>query len=316
MPKSWILIVISSSILLLAACAPAAVPTTPLLPAQEQTQPPATEPTFPPIPEQVTPLPTIGIIIDQEEADMIFEKVRPLIAEQMGVTPEAIKLIEMTPVEWPDGCLGLASPDEMCLQVITPGYRLLIEVNDSTLEVRTDQKGNQVRVNRGTVLPDVRVSEKEVPARCQQEGMKTLVDFTDGYCFAYPDDFIADSRGLAAVYAQTENSANPEAVVARLDVFSSPAAPDATLQKLVSEFRKQFEGLNPPVNLRQTQITLNGQPAEVMEPVPGRLSSRMVFALHNGFFYQLIFFPIDEPSVESDLNRLYEAVISTFTFIP
>jgi len=46
------------------------------------------------------------------------------------------------------------------------------------------------------------------------------------------------------------------------------------------------------------------------------LSSRMVFALYNGMFYQLIFFPIDEPTAAPDLTRLYEAVISTFTFIP
>jgi len=42
----------------------------------------------------------------------------------------------------------------------------------------------------------------------------------------------------------------------------------------------------------------------------------MVFALHNARFYQLIFFPLDESSVESDFNRLYEVVISTFTFLP
>ncbi|GIV65672.1 MAG: hypothetical protein KatS3mg047_0065 [Bellilinea sp.] len=316
MVKRWLRMMICATVLWIPACAPAATPVTPFPVTQEQSQPSLDKPPSPPVDEQITPLPTTGILIPQEEADMIFEKVRSTIAEQLGVAPEAINLIEMSPIEWPDGCLGLASPDEMCIQVITPGYRLLVEVNDNTLEVRTDQNGNQVRVNRGTMLPDVRESEREVPARCNTEGMTPFVDFTDGYCFAYPSDFIRDDRGLAAVYAQPKNPANPEEVVARLDVFSSPAISDTTLEQLVSEFRKQFEGPNSPVTLLQTQITLDGQPAEVLEPVPGRLSSRMVFALHNGWFYQLIFFPIDEPAVEADLNRLYEAVISTFTFIP
>ncbi|MFN7035292.1 MAG: hypothetical protein ACK4SN_02910 [Bellilinea sp.] len=316
MLKRWFFITICSSLLLITACVPSVTPAAPLPTAQEQTQPPMNKP--PPLPtdQQITPLPTIGIIIPQEEADMIFEKVRLMIAEQIRTAPETLSLIEMSPVEWPDGCLGLASPDEMCLQVITPGYRLFIEVNGAILEVRTDQNGNQVRINRETMLPDVRESERDVPARCKQDGMKTFVDFTDGYCFAYPADFVADTRGLAAVYAQPENPADSEAVVARLDVFSSPAVSEAILEKLVSEFRKSFEGPNSPANLSQTQITLDGQPAEVLEPIPGRLSSRMVFALHNGMFYQLIFSPIDEPAVASDLERLYEAVISTFTFIP
>lgn len=316
MSKRWFISVVVGCLLLISACAPSEILPEQGAATQEARQTPNIDHTLSPVPEQTTPLPTIGIIIPQEEADMIFEKVRTMIAEQIRVSEKEIKLIEISPVEWPDGCLGLASPDEMCLQVITPGYRLLIEVNGNILEVRTDQNGNQVRVNQGTMLPDVRESEKEIPARCRQEGMNSYVDFTDGFCFAYPSDFTPDPAGLAAVTARPKNPSNPEEVLARLDIFSGPAVSDATLEKLVSEFRKQFEGPNSPVTLRQTQIMLAGEAAEVLEPVPGRLSSRIVFVLHNGFFYQLIFFPIDEPSVESDLNRLYEAVTSTFTFIP
>lgn len=311
-----ILPILLGGLSLLAACAPVdSLPEQPPL-TSETNQPPAAEIIPLPTEEEIFPSPTIGIIITQEEVNMIFEKVRPLIAEQLQVSPDEIRLLEIASVEWPDGCLGLASPDEMCIQVITPGYRLLIGINDKTHEVRTDQNGNTVRINM-ELLPRFPYGvDIKLPARCQQEGMKSYVDLINAYCFAYPNDFITDPRGLAAISAQPENPANPEEVPVRLDIFSSPATAEATLDQLVSDFRKQFEGSQSPISLRQTPITLDGQPAQVLEPVPGRLSSRMVFALYNGRFYQMIFFPVDEPSVETDLNRLYEAVISTFTFLP
>lgn len=311
-----ILTVLFSGLILLAACAPVdPLPEQPV-PTTEPIQLPVVEITPLPTGEEILPLPTISITIPQGEVDMVIEKVRPLIAEQLQVLADEIRLLEIAPVEWPDGCLGLASPDEMCIQVITPGYRLLIEVNGKTHEVRTDQNGNNVRINRELNLQNPREVDIKLPPGCQQEGMKTYVDLINAYCFAYPADFIADSRGLAAISAQPENPANPEEVLVRLDIFSGPATAEVTLDQLVSDFRKQFEGPQSPVSLRQTQIRLDGQPAQVLEPVPGRLSSRMVFALHNGRFYQMIFFPVDEPRVEADLNRLYEAVVSTFTFLP
>lgn len=312
----WILPILLGGLILLAACSPIDPLPEQSTPTSERVQLPAAEITPLPTTEEILPLPTMGILIPQEEADMIFEKVRPLIAEQLRVLPDEIRLLEIAPVEWPDGCLGLASPDEMCLQVITPGYRLLIEVNGQTHEVRTDQNGNTVRINRELTTLFPREVDIKLPARCQQEGMKTYVDWMNAYCFAYPDDFITDPRGLAAITAQPKNPAAAEEVVARLDIFSGPATAEVTLDQLVSDFRKQFEGPQSPVGLRQTQITLDDEPAQVLEPIPGRLSSRMVFALHNARFYQLIFFPLDEISVKADLNRLYEAVISTFTFLP
>lgn len=49
--------------------------------------------------------------------------------------------------EWPDSCLGLATDDEACLDVVTPGYR--IRLGDG-LAYRADQKGN-VRQERDDV---------------------------------------------------------------------------------------------------------------------------------------------------------------------
>lgn len=36
-------------------------------------------------------------------------------------------LVSVTPMEWPDACMGLAQPGEACAQVVTPGYIVVIE---------------------------------------------------------------------------------------------------------------------------------------------------------------------------------------------
>jgi hypothetical protein len=47
--------------------------------------------------------------------------------------------------EFSDGCLGLAAEDEMCTQVITPGYRVTLNVDGQEVVYRTDTSGNTIR---------------------------------------------------------------------------------------------------------------------------------------------------------------------------
>lgn len=68
------------------------------------------------------------------------------LAKQLNVDPQAITVISVEEVEWPDGCLGLSKPDQMCTQVIVPGYRVILEVNGTQYEVRTSLNGRQVAI--------------------------------------------------------------------------------------------------------------------------------------------------------------------------
>ena len=53
-----------------------------------------------------------------------------------GATTESVER-----TEWPDSCLGLARLDEVCAQVITPGYRIVVRINGKQLEYHTDLNG-------------------------------------------------------------------------------------------------------------------------------------------------------------------------------
>jgi hypothetical protein len=68
-----------------------------------------------------------------------------LVAEDMGVDPTMIEVSTMAPVIWPDSCLLVPDPDEGCLEVETSGWRVVLEIYGETIEVHTDEFGEDVR---------------------------------------------------------------------------------------------------------------------------------------------------------------------------
>lgn len=69
------------------------------------------------------------------------------LAARLGVEPETIAVISSEPTEWPDSCLGVEKPDVLCAQVITPGYKVLLEHNGAQYEYHTDTTGNAIAAN-------------------------------------------------------------------------------------------------------------------------------------------------------------------------
>ena len=74
-----------------------------------------------------------------------FEAVREVLAQQLGLDPLAIQLVETVSVDWPDTCLGLPTADESCAQVVTPGFRVVVETGGTSYEFRTNRDGSLVR---------------------------------------------------------------------------------------------------------------------------------------------------------------------------
>jgi hypothetical protein len=51
---------------------------------------------------------------------------------------QAIAIVSVEPVDWPDACLGLPGPDEACAQVITPGLRVILSAAGRAYEYHTN----------------------------------------------------------------------------------------------------------------------------------------------------------------------------------
>lgn len=111
----------------LSACGP--------LKANASTPTPTTaEPTT--TPEVFNPLPN-----DQRA----FEAVRASLAKQLNVDPLTITLVDIQPKDWPDTCLGLPGADEMCAQMVTPGFLMHVKAGGTVYEFHTDIGGDNIR---------------------------------------------------------------------------------------------------------------------------------------------------------------------------
>jgi hypothetical protein len=66
-------------------------------------------------------------------------------AEAHGIDPAAVAVLAFEAVEWPDACLGLPAPGEVCARSITPGWRVRLQADGEQITARTDALGAQVR---------------------------------------------------------------------------------------------------------------------------------------------------------------------------
>ncbi|MBN2394007.1 MAG: hypothetical protein JXR84_24955 [Anaerolineae bacterium] len=66
------------------------------------------------------------------------------LVEQERIAMESVTVVDVIAVKWPNSCLGCEKPDQQCLMVITPGYRITLKSGAETYELHTDRTGRQV----------------------------------------------------------------------------------------------------------------------------------------------------------------------------
>jgi hypothetical protein len=66
------------------------------------------------------------------------------LVEQTGVSPNEINVISLEAVEWSDASLGCPQEGFMYAQVITPGFKIILEAQGQQYEYHTDRKSNVV----------------------------------------------------------------------------------------------------------------------------------------------------------------------------
>lgn len=72
-------------------------------------------------------------------------KARALAAEAAGVSADDAIVKSDVEKEWPNSCLGLAEEGEMCAEVITPGYEVVVEAAGKIYTYRTNREGSVIR---------------------------------------------------------------------------------------------------------------------------------------------------------------------------
>lgn len=67
------------------------------------------------------------------------------LARRLGVSRDAVTVVALMERAWPDACLGLASPGELCAEVITPGFQVTLAVQEQRYVYRANGDGTTLR---------------------------------------------------------------------------------------------------------------------------------------------------------------------------
>lgn len=126
-------------LLLLAACAVPSTGSVTAVPASTPTEAATTAPVAPTDAPAAESVP-VGPLPAEVEA------VIALYAESQGVAPDTLQVVSYEMVEFPDGCLGAATPGEMCTAMITPGYKIVVESNGTQTTIHSNLEGTFFRV--------------------------------------------------------------------------------------------------------------------------------------------------------------------------
>lgn len=209
--------------LVMAACVAPVAPVAPPAVQPVITRPPAPEPTPTAVidvpPSEVKPPASSG------QSDIAALAVQ-FVSAELGVDPAIVQVVSAEPVDWRNSCLGVEIPGEMCLEAITPGWRVVLEIGGQQVYVHTNQSGSVLRLaNDSQVPPAVKpASTPWEPADIYAAVVRQLytVDHTFGEPPLFPVVYVLrqtdDSAGApgAAGNSQTVFPGDQERIVALL----------------------------------------------------------------------------------------------------
>ena len=84
-------------------------------------------------------------------------------ADRSGVEVGEVTLVSAELRDWPDGSLGCPAPGMLYTQVITPGYRVVIEAGDEQLDYRMNRRGAFRLCETEAGIPDIRSPSTMLP---------------------------------------------------------------------------------------------------------------------------------------------------------
>jgi hypothetical protein len=66
------------------------------------------------------------------------------LSKNLGLDASQIEVVSTEVMEWPDACLGITQEGVACAQVVTPGFKIVLEANGKQVEYHTNQDGTIV----------------------------------------------------------------------------------------------------------------------------------------------------------------------------
>lgn len=138
-----------------------------------------------------------------------------------------------------------------------------------------------------------------------------LKDDEHGYCLLYPaglEVFNPNENETVLIEGSLLSVEGPRVYIRTGDAAGRTA--EEIADELAAEIPAQFE-------IQRTSLTLDGQPAVVLDRLPGQDMNRIVVVVHSDRSYQFTFVPVggDYGELSALTERLYEAVVNSFRFV-
>lgn len=96
---------------------------------------------FSPLPAPARPTPGLGGPTVEPALEHRVEEARRDLAARLGIELAEIRVVEARTVTWPDSSLGCPEPGRMYLQVLTPGYRIILEARGERYTYHAGRQG-------------------------------------------------------------------------------------------------------------------------------------------------------------------------------
>lgn len=155
----------------------------------------------------VTPTPTVAAESGAAGEEAVVAGAGEIAAKALGVDPNAVQFVSIEAVQWPDSCIGVNLTDQACAEVITPGYRVVLEVDGARYAVHTNQDGSIIRFagpaepTAGAASGDLGMEWRSPSDPCQT-AVITMNTVTFGPCGAAPKEvpFASEERQEELAY--------------------------------------------------------------------------------------------------------------------
>jgi len=92
----------------------------------------------------------VGVVKDtvddytDEEKEVLENTMSNLRASGLVNSDSHIEIENIKEKDWPDACLGINQPGRFCAEVITPGYEIVLEAENTDFTYRTNQDGSTI----------------------------------------------------------------------------------------------------------------------------------------------------------------------------
>lgn len=146
---------------------------------------------------------------------------------------------------------------------------------------------------------------------------KLLMNEEHGYCLLHPAEYDVVYPPMESCLAYTVNSMECQFVTFTMTHTSTSAwiNVDEASGRTASEVADaEIAFLGPDFNIQRADLTIDGEPAVLMDGVPGQDIVRKVVIIHNDLLYTLSFTPWDKN--DTGLVNLYNSVVNSLHFLP